>query len=458
MEKPKVVEDPPGLSLEISHEFTEGSLEACQAKKISSVSQGIINILCGILGAGIVGLPQALAREGWYLGIVMIVVCGFFSGYSAILLSCCCDFILENGKPAHTLSYADLGEWAYQKPGRYASIVSQMGQSIGGAILYLLVGSDLLAGLVNWDTKYVVMVCGGCLVPLCLLKSLKEVAWVSFFGMVASILVAFVVCFDAFHNYNSEFLGKNYSLLPDGSHDVLYGRISFETVCLGFGTFAFAFGGHGIFVNIKGTLSAPKSFHLSVIISFFFCSLLYLPVSVIPYWRYGSALIGTDGNILDLMSHSVLRYAAVGCLIAHVFIAYVVFLNPIFLYVEGWCRPLFVKRKAVDGVESELTVLHILFNVAVRVFIVGFTVFVVIAVPFFSYLQSFIGATSCVMLGYILPCLFYMKLLPHRVKAHLWERCILYLILLTGVAAGGCASFFAIKGIVENLQSFNTWL
>eukprot|EP01135_Chromosphaera_perkinsii_P005618 Nk52_evm32s355 gene=Nk52_evmTU32s355 len=420
--------------------------EYSNGSSLSSVMHGVINILCGILGAGIVGLPQALARESWYLGLVLLVVCGLFSGYAAVLLSRCADVIIRTGKSKESISYAELGENAFGKWGRYVTIGSQLGQSLGGAILYLLLGAQMAADLVHWEFQYLVLCCAGVVLPFCLLRTFKEVSFIALFGMLASILIMFVVCIEAFTNINEEFLDENYPRNANGDRNITYGNTSFESIAVGFGTLAFAFGGHGIFIRIKCTMERPSLFPISVMIAFGSCIAFYIPTSVINYWRYGDALIDSDGNILDILPTSPGKYIAQICLVIHVLIAYVVFLNPIFLYAELWCFP--ISKKIPGGAP------YLIFNSAVRIFIVGFTVFVVEALPFFSYLQSFIGATSCVLLGYILPCLFHMKMLNVGKK----EKILNIFMVIFGSVAGILAAYYAVKGIVESASSFTTYL
>eukprot|EP01135_Chromosphaera_perkinsii_P005619 Nk52_evm33s355 gene=Nk52_evmTU33s355 len=446
---------PPSIVLcqgDLTPDVEIASAQAKQGCFKNGIFFGASNIVCILLGAGIVALPQALAKSSFYFGIPLIIIAMFCAGYAAVLLGKCGDLLIEQGVAKSALTYADIGEAAAGKWGRYLTVGSQVGQCVGSAILYLLLGAEMLGDIFSIETKYMVVICGGALIPFSLLRTFKEVTFFAIFGVLASTLVVFVLVITSVADVNHGVINQ---------YGVHHSAPDFEGVALAFSTFAFSYGGHAMFVRIKTAMAAPQGFTYSVMMAFGFCTVMYIPVATVTYWKYGDILLNSDyDNALAIIADSNLRTFCYACVSAHVLITYVALLNPIFLYMESFME----QRRAQKTLEKEGdqywkdTELfpYRWYHIVLRVVMVLFTIFVVEALPFFSYLQSLIGATTVVTLGFTFPPLFYMRLFKEKLTKK--QIVLNWFIVLFGTAAAVCGTYFSIQGIVDSLSTFETWL
>jgi solute carrier family 32 (vesicular inhibitory amino acid transporter) len=412
------------------------------ADTINSISK----ILCGIVGAGVVGLPYAISNTGW-TGVGFLVLFGLVSGYTGITLSRCADKVTDKSN----VCYADVGEKAMGMIGRIAALICQCGTSIGGAILYLILAGNLMNNLTHdvLHVKYWFIIMAGILVPFTWLRTLRELSLVAFFGMLASLLVVFVVIIRS--------LGwpDEASIVPTHA----YGNITFKSVALGFGSMAFAFAGHGIFLRIKECMSYPMRFPVAVSVSYVISLVLYLPLAAVAYAIYGQHLQDTTkgaDNILAVLGRSAIIQVANAMVMVHVMTAFVIFMNPVFLYLEEYLGFVPVSSKTIDDANTIKSWKNTIYPIIVlRTLLVGLNLLIAEAIPFFGDILSFVGASTITGQCFILPALFSLILLFKEFS--LFEKIWNVLIIVIGLIAGAASSVFAIISIIDKASTFHSY-
>lgn len=63
-----------------------------------------------IIGSGIIGLPNAIAQSGFYLGFAMLVFCGIITNYSLRML-------INAGTRAHVDDFEELMKFCFGRRG-----------------------------------------------------------------------------------------------------------------------------------------------------------------------------------------------------------------------------------------------------------------------------------------------------------------------------------------------------
>jgi amino acid permease len=98
----------------------------------SPISSSFVNLASTVIGAGILGLPYAFSRVGWFLGTFSLLLCGFLS-YAALHLFAEC--VKKVPPPCTFYSVADVAVPQYSKWIDFAVML----KGIGVATSYLIV-------------------------------------------------------------------------------------------------------------------------------------------------------------------------------------------------------------------------------------------------------------------------------------------------------------------------------
>ena len=85
----------------------------------------------------------------------------------------------------------------------------------------------------------------------------------------------------------------------------------------------------------------------------------------------------------------------------------------------------------------------------VRSLLVLFILGLAEGIPKFGLFLNLVGSSSTVLLTFVFPCLFYLKL-ERNLSLHM--KVFLIEILVVGVIAGVASTYFAIKAIIDELS------
>jgi vesicular inhibitory amino acid transporter len=199
------------------------------------------------------------------------------------------------------------------------------------------------------------------------------------------------------------------------------------TILLGIGNISFAFSGASCMPTIQNDMRNKKSFSVSVIAAYIILILIYLPVSAVGYYRFGS---GVHSNIIRNLSPSILTTTIQALITGHVFCAYLILLNPVNLNLENFLH-----------IQHSFNWLRCASRVAMTLI----AVFVALSVPKFGKLLNLVGASAVVFQCFILPAFFYYRLqgkdqtVTSRNRNHLFA--IMTIALAVGIASSASALF-----------------
>ncbi|XP_033741066.1 amino acid transporter AVT1I-like [Pecten maximus] len=401
-----------------------------------------------VAGTGILALSKAVEDIGW-AGLILMLVFALVSTYTGILLGeawAMAASIYDDCKGHLQDPYQLLGAKTYGKIGRYVVSTSLHVSMFGTAIVFLLISADnieILSLALGHDISFCfwLLIIAGCLVPLSWFGTPKDF-WLIGYGAttataVAAILIVISIGLD----------------VPDHL-SVHHLNADFKNILVAFGTLSFAFGGHSCFLTFQMDMKREKDFKTAVILGYIIVLLMYVPVTSIGYFVYGSDL---QPNVLNNLPIGTLSYIVLVMITLHIILAFTIVLSPTIQDVE-----------LALNVPKEFTWKRCV----VRFIIVACVLFIAETIPKFSYLLALLGGSSFTVTDFICPTLLYMKMCKIKTEYQaslindtsleiqaawskpkqllpLWKKVLNYIIIGLGTLAGLAASVSAIINIVS---------
>ncbi|NXE78535.1 S38A4 protein, partial [Cochlearius cochlearius] len=171
----------------------------------ASFGTSSFNLSNAIMGSGILGLSYAMANTGIILFVVLLLGVAILSLYSVHLL-------LKTAKEGGSVIYEKLGEKAFGWPGKCSVFISVTMQNIGAMSSYLFIIKYELPEVIRAFMKLeessgewylngnylVILVTVGIILPLSLLKSLGYLGYTSGFSLTCMVFFVSVVIFKKF--------------------------------------------------------------------------------------------------------------------------------------------------------------------------------------------------------------------------------------------------------------------
>nr|XP_006202948.1 sodium-coupled neutral amino acid transporter 4 isoform X1 [Vicugna pacos]XP_031538931.1 sodium-coupled neutral amino acid transporter 4 isoform X1 [Vicugna pacos]XP_031538932.1 sodium-coupled neutral amino acid transporter 4 isoform X1 [Vicugna pacos] len=426
----------------------------------TSFGMSSFNLSNAIMGSGILGLSYAMANTGIILFIILLLAVAILSLYSVHLL-------LKTAKEGGSLIYEKLGEKAFGWPGKIGAFISITMQNIGAMSSYLFIIKYELPELIRafmgleentgeWylnGNYLVIFVSVGIILPLSLLKNLGYLGYTSGFSLTCMVFFVSVVIYKKFqipcplpvldHNAgnltfnnslpvhvvtlpnNSESRGVNFMM--DYTHRNLAGLD--ENQAEG------SLHGSGVEYEAHGDKCQPRYFVFNSRTAYAIPILAFAFVchpEVLPIY---SELKDRSRRKMQTVSNVSITGMLIMYLLAALF-GYLTFYGEVedellhgYSKVYTFDTPLLMVRLAVL-VAVTLTVPIVLFPIRssvitllfpkrpfswIRHFLIAAILIalnnvLVILVPTIKYIFGFIGASSATMLIFILPAVFYLKL------------------------------------------------
>ncbi|CAO3693063.1 unnamed protein product [Rhizopus stolonifer] len=324
--------------------------------------------------------------------------------YTGIILIRC---LYANGK-RRLMSYKEIATECFGAVGGWVTFFFTSWTTLGAPILYtVLAGSNLNElckgtkgeiGNVPWG----IVCCALVAVPFILVKSMKEVAWMSAMGALATVIVVFIVlvvaCIDV----------RN---IDAAHHDpVIWNKFP-----IALSTISFSFGGNAIYSHVEASMKTPAHWPRAVAGGLSTCAVLYFLSAVPGYYVYGDL---AQSPIYSSISDGAPKIVAIAIMTFHVLTA----------------APLLVKEFLIRAV---LRILAIVF-----VGVIG------AVVPHFDDLMSLIGAFANCALVFIFPVVFYIRLTGFRNKP-IYELVWCGFVVLLGIVGLMFGTIDAIQALIS---------
>ncbi|KAK5672990.1 hypothetical protein QVD99_000466 [Batrachochytrium dendrobatidis] len=356
--------------------------------------------------------------SGW-AGVFLMLFAAVVNDYTGKMLIRC----LYNRGQRVNGSYPEIGRIAYGVNGERIVRVFYTTVLLGVTCLYLILAGLNLENIIGFlNQKQWIMVCAlGILVPFVLMRTLKEVAIVSLFGALASIIVCVLVVV----------LGL--IEIPKNEGKVTHSFINIANMPAALGSFSFSFGGNYVYAEVERSMAKPQAFPTVLSRAMSIITGMYLLTSVVGYAAFGNL---TKSPILDNLPHGWTTTASIVIITAHVLLACPLLVTTFSVDIERYLD--------IDAPED--TVRQRTQRAILRTCLMVGIAFIAMAVPYFSDLMTFLGAVANTMLIFVFPVVFYYKIfgLQGRSITELVFGATIIFIGILGGSIGGYESLMAL--------------
>ncbi|CAA7052035.1 unnamed protein product [Microthlaspi erraticum] len=237
----------------------------------SSYGQAVLNGLNVLCGVGILSTPYA-AKEGGWLGLMILFVYGLLSFYTGILLRYCLD------SESDLETYPDIGQAAFGTTGRI--FVSAC------CVEYIILESDNLSSLFpnaalsiggfELDARHLfALVTTLAVLPTVWLRDLSVLSYISAGGVIASVLVVLCLFWIG--------IVDEVGIHSKGT------TLNLSTLPVAIGLYGYCYSGHAVFPNIYTSMAKPNQYPAVLLTCFGICTLMYAGVAVMGYTMFGES-------------------------------------------------------------------------------------------------------------------------------------------------------------------------
>jgi len=402
------------------------------------------NVICTVVGTGLLQLPFGLEETGW-IGVFILVGLAFVAGYTATLLIKCMK--PPSGKKLYT--YSEIGKEAF---GIYGSLIVDLmlhATLIGVATIYLILSGENLSTLLadfpshsGDDSNFTVVVANIApfyciLIVACLmwmhvwLKTLHEVGFLSAFNVLVAVFLLVVVLLEIFTNIPS----------PKPDHNFINFSGYGLSLAGGFVSFAFSYGAHAVLPTVYETMKKPHQFNLMIILTFIGILGFYLPMSISGYWAFGT---GTQSPIYNNICETTCtfiqstgKWLAIFAITLHIMLSYAIVLNPTERAIE--------RLLGIDEMKRSLVL-----RVAIRTAVVLITVLIAVIIPDFGDFLNLVSSCTNTATTFVFPCLFHLVLFKNELRGNY----VIIAINLTIIIGTSIIGFFGAIGAINGILNY----
>ena len=470
----------------------------------ASVDRGaLVSILCTCIGTGILQLPLTLKQGGWLCVALIFLVAAVTNTTGRWLIKCLyADGGSVNGLTAgrRLNDYPAIGEAACGTCGRITVQIFHKLTLLGVTTIFMvLTAKFLLEGIggggegfvpslgseedaVAWQKRYAI-IAGVCVwFPVVFIKTMKEIAPLAYFGMLASLLcVLEIVVFaliikpvtaESVHEFNlpvpPTFLNST-SIKAGGS--VAHHLFQPGQFPVAFSAITLSFGGHAVFPDIEKAMPDRDKFASTFNLAYVVLLVVYVLAAVFGFFTFGDI---TYSPILCNFPRSTSTVmgavtASTKLLIAfHVMSAYPILMTVMTTEIEqslGWMSrdetggedklvgytqesALLDSADALGKKESNGSFVK---RLMLRTVLVSATVCVAVFVPFFGLLMELVGALCLTMMVFVLPVIFSFQLWGDRMSMP--QKVFGLFIVAVGGIGGTIGTVQALSDIAKALRA-----
>ncbi|KAI3955351.1 hypothetical protein MKW98_018452 [Papaver atlanticum] len=381
------------------------------------------NGMNALSGVGILSVPYALASGGWLTFILLFVVAAA-TFYTGLLMRRCMDV------SSKIKTYPDIGEYAFGKKGRMiASSFMYLELYVVATGFLILEGDNLsnlfpdlsftLAGVKVYGQQGFVMLVALIILPSMWLTDLRKISYISATGVLASVLIVLSVFWVGAEDTGFRAKGRFFNLngIPSG--------VSLYTFC---------FCAHPVFPTLYTSMKDKRQFSKVLLLCFALCTISYATMAVMGYLMFGEHIKSqvTLNLPIDKLSSKIAIYTTLVTPIAK----YALMATPIINAIES---------------SSGFNYNNKTMSLVIRTMFLISSVIVAIAIPFFGYLMSLVGAFLSATASIVIPCLCYLKIMGTYGRWG-YELVIIIGIILMGISVVIIGTYTSLKQIASEFH------
>uniref|UniRef100_A0A8B9LP90 Solute carrier family 38 member 5b n=1 Tax=Astyanax mexicanus TaxID=7994 RepID=A0A8B9LP90_ASTMX len=365
----------------------------------TSFGMSVFNLSNAIMGSGILGLSYAMSNTGIVLFLFLLTCIAILSSYSIHLL-------LRSAGVVGIRAYEQLGNRAFGHPGKILAAVVITMHNIGAMSSYLFIVKyelplviQAFLGLTHssgqWflNGNYLIIIVSLCIIlPLALMRQLGYLGYTSGFSLTCMVFFLISVIYKklCFKSRPPRAMEPNFSYS-------LFGLQTAYTVPI----LAFAFVCHPEVLPIYTELRNPTKRRMQTIgnVSILAMFVMYLLTAIFGYLTFYA---NTEAELLHTYSKVDPLDTLILCVRLAVLVA-VTLTVPVVLFP--------IRRALLQLLFPEKP-FHWLRHITIAVCLLFLVNLLVIFVPNIRDIFGIIGATSAPSLIFILPGLFYIRIVP----------------------------------------------
>ena len=386
------------------------------------------NVVCVVAGTGILGLPVALKQGGW-IGLFILFLSWTMSTYTASLLIRC---LYANDK-GRLSTYKEIATTAFGSIGGWVTFFFNTWILLGVPVLYMVlagtnlnqlcVGTSAEIGKVPWIIISAVVVA----IPFVLVKTMKEVAWLSAFSTITIFVVVVIVLVMC-------------AIDKPNQIDIHHDAVIWDMFPIALSTISFSFGGNVVYPHVEAAMKKPKDWNKVVAAGLGTCVALYYIIAVCGYLVYGDQV---ENPVYNSIPDGAPKIITIIVITLNVLATAPLLMTSFSLDVE----------EMFDiSVERHGKIKEFLLRSVLRLVTTAVVAVVACVVPHFSELMSLIGAFANCTLIFLFPVILYLKLTGIRNKS-LIELAWCFLVCLMGIVGLVFGTIEAIKELIAAFSS-----
>ncbi|XP_074055505.1 sodium-coupled neutral amino acid transporter 5 [Macrotis lagotis] len=379
----------------------------------TSLGMSMFNLSNAIMGSGILGLAYAMANTGVLLFLALLLCMALLSAYSIHLLLTCAGFV---GIPA----YEELGRRAFGTSGKVAAAGVICLHNIGAMSSYLyiikselpLVIGTLLASKVTGSSPWfldgnvlIILVSISIILPLTLMRHLGYLGYTSGLSLTCMVFFLASVIYKKFSSECPLSVG-NRTVEPakglNGTCEVQFFTIHSQTAYT-IPILAFAFVCHPEVLPIYTELHRPSQRRMQAVANMSIGA-MFLMYGLTATFGYLTFFDHVEAEMLHMYSQDDLLIL---CVRLAVLLAVTLTVPVVLFPIRRAIQQLLFPTKAFSWTRHGTIALGLLTLVNI----------LVIFVPNIRDIFGVIGATSAPSLIFILPSIFYIRIIPRDNEA-----------------------------------------
>jgi vesicular inhibitory amino acid transporter len=329
-------------------------------------------------------------------------------------------------------SYKEVATAAFGKIGGWIIFFFNAWILLGAPILYVLLAGQNLHSLLLYtsaaltEVQWKVIVACIILVPFVIVKNMKEVAFMSAVGALATVICVLIVLI--------------VSLQDKGNHlNVEHDIVIWNQFPIALSTISFSFGGNVVYTHVEASMAKPKQWKWVVAAGLSTCALLYYLTAIPGYFVYG---VETLSPIYASLPAGAGKITATVVITLHVILATPILITSFALDTE-YMLDITVERRG--------KVLEFVYRAINRAIILAFVTVVACVVPFFGDIMSLVGSFSNCMCTFAFPVLCYLKLTGVRNKPF-YELALCALCILLGIVGLIFGTIDSVRALITDFQ------
>jgi len=387
-------------------------------------------VLGMLLGLSVFALPYLVARGGITM-IVMIILGGLLTCYSALLINSC-QYQESKTNPGTKKrvyeNFVDLGKGTIKRKGDLAMQLLTSTNLMSDIYCLIFCGQvtvDLFKNLVDIEIRVWMIIWMAFVVPLFFITRMSILAWLALVG-----LVMYVIC-----------LAMSYGVLISSFNKWTFKNINhpfdYETFFIGYGIILNCYNVHLAIPALEASCKKPKSFPTVVKTSFAVNTVLKISIAVMASAAFG---LQTQGSFLVNLSSFGIITTVINCVTAvYLYAQYPTSMFVVMEMIDTHLQPHFyLLRKGTPG--------HYVWMVLTRVLVGVLLIFIAVCIPSFELVAGFVGNLRGTLTTLVLPVYFYLRIKKRSISRA--SRIFHWGLIVFGSLMGLVGMAFSVKGMI----------